>query len=90
LPAGVVNLLTGSSQELHAHFSTHMDVNAVVTYQNKPDEIKTIQQNASLNVKRVFVHTAVTNPNPYLIFDLQEIKTTWHPIENIGSAKAGY
>ncbi len=90
LPAGVVNLLTGSSQELHAHFSTHMDVNALVTYQNKPDEIKTIQQNASLNVKRVFVHTAVTTPNPYLIFDLQEIKTTWHPIENIGSAKAGY
>ncbi len=90
LPAGVVNLLTGSSQELHAHFSTHMDVNAVVTYQNKPDEIKTIQQNASLNVKRVFVHTDVTTPNPYLIFDLQEIKTTWHPIENIGSAKAGY
>ncbi|MEI6487678.1 MAG: aldehyde dehydrogenase family protein [Bacteroidota bacterium] len=90
LPAGVVNLLTGSSQELHAHFSTHMDVNAVVTYQNKPDEIKTIQQNASSNVKRVFVHTAITTPNPYLISDLQEIKTTWHPIENIGSAKAGY
>jgi hypothetical protein len=25
-----------------------------------------------------------------LIMDFQEIKTTWHPIENIGGAKAGY
>ena len=28
--------------------------------------------------------------SPYFITDLQEIKTTWHPIENIGGAKAGY
>ena len=28
--------------------------------------------------------------SPYLILDTQEIKTTWHPIENIGGAKAGY
>jgi hypothetical protein len=28
--------------------------------------------------------------SPYFISDLQEIKTTWHPIENIGGAKAGY
>jgi hypothetical protein len=28
--------------------------------------------------------------SPYLIMDTQEIKTTWHPIENIGGAKAGY
>jgi hypothetical protein len=25
-----------------------------------------------------------------MIMDTQEIKTTWHPIENIGGAKAGY
>jgi len=31
-----------------------------------------------------------TAQNPYLINDAQEIKTTWHPIENIGGAKAGY
>jgi hypothetical protein len=28
--------------------------------------------------------------SPYLIMDTQEIKTTWHPIENIGGAKARY
>jgi hypothetical protein len=28
--------------------------------------------------------------DPYLILDLQEIKTTWHPIENIGIGGAKY
>ena len=28
--------------------------------------------------------------SPYLMMDTQEIKTTWHPIENIGGAKARY
>jgi acyl-CoA reductase-like NAD-dependent aldehyde dehydrogenase len=94
LPAGVVNILTGTSAELHTHFSSHMDVNAIVYYRNNSSEIKTIKENASLNVKRVFVYKAnifsEDHANPYYIMDLQEIKTTWHPIENIGSAKAGY
>ncbi len=47
------------------------------------------------NVKRVFIHNKANSldekaQGPYHIFDLQEIKTTWHPIENIGAAKAGY
>ncbi len=95
VPAGVVNILTGKSEELHSHFSSHLDVNAIVTYRNDKKEIKAIKENASLNVKRVFVYNnnsleSDKAENPYLIFDLQEIKTTWHPIENIGSAKAGY
>ncbi len=28
--------------------------------------------------------------DPYFIMDAQEIKTTWHPIENIGSEGSGY
>ena len=95
LPGGVVNILTGSSAELHEHFSNHMDVNAVVYYRNNKAEIKTIKENASLNVKRVFVYNKINiatekAESPYFIFDTQEIKTTWHPIENIGTAKAGY
>ena len=95
LPGGVVNILTGSSAELHAHFSTHMDVNAMTYYRGNKNEIKTIKENASLNVKRIFIYdkldlTSDKAQNPYLIFDNQEVKTTWHPIENIGSAKAGY
>ncbi len=94
LSAGVVNILTGKSEELHTHFSTHLDVNAILYCRNNKSEIKTIKENASLNVKRVFVYEndlkLIKAQGPYFIFDFQEIKTTWHPIENIGSSKGGY
>lgn len=95
LPAGVVNIVTGNSAELHSHFSSHMDVNAVIYYRNNKAELKAIKENASLNVKRVFVYNKINivsekAQSPYFIMDTQEIKTTWHPIENIGSSKAGY
>ena len=95
LPGGVVNILTGNSEELHSHFSSHMDVNALTYYRKNKNEITKIKENASLNVKRIFIYdkldlTSDKAQSPYLIFDNQEIKTTWHPIENIGSAKAGY
>lgn len=95
LPAGVVNILTGKSEELLAHFSSHMDVNAVIYCRNNKSEIKAIQENSALNVKRAFIYNKLNlasekTQSPYSIFDIQEIKTTWHPIENIGSSKAGY
>jgi len=94
LPGGVVNILTGTSEELHSHFSSHMDVNALIYCRNKKEEIKTIGENASLNVKRVFYWdkdwTKPDSQNPYLIQDLQEIKTTWHPVEKIAGAGSGY
>lgn len=94
LPGGVVNVLTGKSSELFTHFSNHMDVNAVVYCRTNDDEKKIISQNSSLNVKRTFFWnkdwTKIESEHPYLILDLQEVKTTWHPIENIGTAGAKY
>ncbi len=94
VPAGVVNILTGNRKELHTHFSSHMDVNAIVDCNNEPDYTKTIQENASLNVKRVFNWNKQwmneQEQNPYFITELQEIKTTWHPIENIGVSGIKY
>ena len=94
LPGGVVNILTGNSNELHTHFSSHMDVNAVIYCRENKEEQKVIAENASLNVKRSFIWNKDwnddENQNPYLILDLQEIKTTWHPIENIGISGAKY
>ncbi len=94
VPGGVVNILTGNTKELLQHFSSHMDVNAIIYCRNNKEEIKLLSENASLNVKRVFIYnkdwSKSENENPYLILDTQEIKTTWHPIENIGSAKTGY
>lgn len=85
VPGGVVNILTGQRSELLTHFANHMDVNAVVYCGQDQEEIKKIQQLASLNVKRPLIYTKDDwmkdeSQNPYRIMDLQEIKTTWHPI----------
>lgn len=94
LPAGVVNILTGKTSELISHMSSHMDVNAVVYGGKDQKEIQLIKENATLNVKRVFVYqndwNKIESQNPYMIFDAQEIKTTWHPIESIGVGGAKY
>jgi acyl-CoA reductase-like NAD-dependent aldehyde dehydrogenase len=94
LPKGVVNILTGNTKELHAHFSSHMDVNAIIYCRDNEQEQKVISENASLNVKRSFFWkkdwSNTESQNPYLILDLQEIKTTWHPIEKIGTGGAKY
>ena len=95
VPGGVVNILTGKVAELVSYFSDHMDVNAIVYCENDMETKKLIQEKASMNLKRVVVYENknwLTNEgqSPYFIMDFQEIKTTWHPIENIGGAKAGY
>jgi acyl-CoA reductase-like NAD-dependent aldehyde dehydrogenase len=95
VPGGVINILTGKPAELAKYFADHMDVNATVYCDNDAATQQLIQEKAALNVKRVLLYNNInwqTNEaeNPYLIMDTQEIKTTWHPIENIGGAKAGY
>ncbi|MEO7265231.1 MAG: aldehyde dehydrogenase family protein, partial [Ferruginibacter sp.] len=95
VPGGVVNILTGKVTELVSYFADHMDVNAIVFCENDAGTQKMIQEKASLNMKRVVLYNKVNwltdnSQSPYFIMDTQEIKTTWHPIENIGGAKAGY
>lgn len=92
---GVINILTGKPSELVKYFADHMDINAMVYCENDVETQKLIQEKASLNVKRVVLYNKINwmteeAENPYMIMDTQEIKTTWHPIENIGGAKAGY
>lgn len=94
VPGGVVNIVTGNRKELHSHFSSHMDVNAIINCNNEKEFTKTIGENASLNVKRVFNWNKNWSDDKeqdlYYITDLQEIKTTWHPIENIGVSGIKY
>ncbi len=95
LPGGVVNILTGKISELAPYFSDHMDVNAVVFCEADNELKKLIQEKATQNIKRVFQYDktnwlADDGQSPYFIMDLQEIKTTWHPIENIGGGKSAY
>ena len=94
-PGGVVNILTGKVAELVSYFAEHMDVNAIVFCEDDNATQKMIQEKAAMNLKRVVLYNKINwqtenGQSPYLIMDTQEIKTTWHPIENIGGAKAGY
>lgn len=95
VPGGVVNILTGKPSELYSQFASHMDVNSIVYCGNDQQVQKDIQVKASENVKRVVNYGDVNwfteaGQSPYFILDCQEIKTTWHPIENIGGGSGGY
>jgi acyl-CoA reductase-like NAD-dependent aldehyde dehydrogenase len=95
VPGGVVNILTGKVAELVSYFADHMDVNSVVFCEDDAGTQKMIQEKAAMNLKRVVLYNKINwvtdgGQSPYFIMDTQEIKTTWHPIENIGGAKAGY
>ena len=95
LPGGVVNILTGNVAELLPFFADHMDVNATCYCESDADAKKMIKEKSSLNVKRavMFENKKWMNEetqSPYFISEFQEVKTTWHPIENIGGAKSGY
>ena len=94
LPGGVVNILTGKLDELLTPISTHMDVNAIAYAGNDATILKAIQLNAVENLKRVRAYDQnwmdTASQSIYLISDFQEIKTTWHPIENIGGASSTY
>jgi len=93
VPAGVVNILTGKAAELESHFSSHMDVNTLLLV-GDTFSISSIEKIASVNLKRVrkWSNTFLKSQanSPYLLKDFLETKTTWHPIEQIGGAKAGY
>ncbi|CAN5891043.1 aldehyde dehydrogenase family protein [soil metagenome] len=95
LPGGVVNILTGKVSELVPFFADHMDVNATIYCGSDIATQTMIKEKAAANVKRVLIYdkqnwTAAEAQSPYFIMDLQEIKTTWHPVEHIGGAKSGY
>ncbi len=85
LTGGVVNLLTGLQKELGSHFSSHMDINALVYCGNDEEESAVLEKKCAGNVKR-FIKWCRNNWEdqeafgPYFISDLQETKTTWHPV----------
>ena len=95
VPGGVVNILTGNPTELLTQFAAHKDVNAILYCGNDSEMIAKIQDLAIENLKRVVVREDGDYfddkfESPYLIYDFQETKTTWHPIEVIAGAGAGY
>lgn len=89
VPGGVVNILTGKVAELAPALAAHMDVNALITESigelNKPLALACVE-----NLKRHITYSNSTDQGLQRITDLQEVKTTWHPIESIGGATSSY
>ena len=95
LPGGVVNILTGKLSELASWFVNHMDVNATIYCENDEETQMMMREKSALNLKRIFFYNKVKwnteqGESPYFIMDTQEIKTTWHPVENIAGSGGGY
>jgi acyl-CoA reductase-like NAD-dependent aldehyde dehydrogenase len=94
VPGGVVNILTGSIDEMAPTLASHMDVNALIISHLEDSLKKNLSILAVDNLKRKYEFTADWNKSDaqglHYISDLQEIKTTWHPIENIGGATSSY
>ena len=94
VPGGVVNILTGSLHETSPTLASHMDINAFVASNISHEFSTSLQLNAVDNLKRFFHYTIDWNQQNsqglHFIGDLQEVKTTWHPIEQIGGATNSY
>jgi acyl-CoA reductase-like NAD-dependent aldehyde dehydrogenase len=91
VPGGVINILTGTQKEVATIFASHMDVNALVGNTN---DLNSMSELAVDNLKRLISFDAdwmkSESQGLNYITDIQEVKTTWHPIENIGGASSSY
>ncbi len=93
--SGVINILTGSKNEILPHLAKHMDVNALYLNDMNKDLTKSVQIQAVNNLKRIILTNSSDYyeddcENPYIIKKFMEIKTTWHPIENISEMGSMY
>ena len=85
VPAGVVNLLTGSASEIGPWLAEHMDVNGIdLTGVAGPDEAATLEAAAAENLKRVRRPDDegdwTADPGISRLTQFLETKTVWHPI----------
>ena len=78
VPGGVVNILTGRTDELVPWLADHMDVNAVDATGATSEQRRRIDEGAVHNVKRV-VAGDVADRSPFTIAAFTETKTVWHP-----------
>jgi len=85
LPAGVVNVLTGSTAELAPWLAGHLDVDAIDLCGAAPDQRADLERRAADNVKRVLRAPRAEpdwtrEPGLGRISAYIETKTVWHPM----------
>ncbi|MSR29472.1 MAG: aldehyde dehydrogenase family protein [Phycisphaerales bacterium] len=86
IPPGVLNILTGSAEELVGPIAAHRDIDAVVA-DIKGASAKTLQLGVAENLKRVRIIGAdadylATDPwtGPRAFAAVTEVKTVWHTV----------
>jgi acyl-CoA reductase-like NAD-dependent aldehyde dehydrogenase len=94
VPGGVVNILTGNVAEMLPTLAGHMDVNALCLAKIPTELMVSAQESAIDNLKRCIIQTQnfseASDQGMQYITDFQEIKTTWHPIEQVAGGMGGY
>lgn len=80
LPAGVVNLVTGTCTELALPLVAHMEVNAIDIGGGAKEHWREWESAASENMKRIVKTPPALGLSSILSF--VEYKTVWHPIGN--------
>ncbi len=83
VPAGVVNILTGSHVDLAPHLSGHMGIDAVWSFSDSPLS-STIENASASNLKRTWVNNAMartwhTDRAQEFLNAATEAKTIWIP-----------
>jgi acyl-CoA reductase-like NAD-dependent aldehyde dehydrogenase len=77
IPKGVVNLLTGHTEELTPWLAGHLDVDALDVSGVPADLVADVERAGAGNVKRIVRDTGVRSPYEATAF--MEMKTVWHP-----------
>jgi hypothetical protein len=85
VPGGVVNILTGQTNELTPWLAGHMDVNALDLTGAPPESQPELEALAAENVKRTHRAPEIdpfdeAAQSPYEIAAFLEFKTVWHPM----------
>lgn len=85
VPAGVVNILTGSLAELAPPLAGHADVNALdLTGVDDAGLALELERSAAQTLARVRrpdpAEDVAQTPGPSRMLDLLEVKTVWHPV----------
>jgi hypothetical protein len=95
VPGGLINILTGKTEELAPHLADHMDVNAIWWSNENLDKLlKSVSEKSVENMKRVVNRKVDWESDeaeaPEWIVAFNEIKTTWHPVEAPHGANSAY
>jgi acyl-CoA reductase-like NAD-dependent aldehyde dehydrogenase len=87
VPAGVINLLTGSLDELVPVLAKHRDVDGAVALGAPAALVTALREGTADNLKRVIIRPEGVDlfdeeacASPAWLHDLVEYKTVWHPV----------